>query len=60
MTGKEEIKRLSAALDHEVGKLKKLPEAKTAGGVSINGFSTWRASRFAVIENGFEGREEDS
>ena len=44
----------------QLGKLKKLPEARAAESVSLDGFSTWRASRFAVIENGFESREEDS
>ena len=44
----------------QLGKLKKLPEPQAAKSVSLDGFSTCRASRFAVIENGFESREEDS
>ncbi len=40
--------------------LEDLPEAKFTEGVSIDGYATWRASRFAVIENGFKSRAEDS
>ena len=41
-------------------KLQDLPEAQATDGVSINGFATWRASRFAVVENGFADSAEDS
>ena len=49
----------NAALQRLV-KLQKLPEAQVTDGVSINGFATWRASRFAVIGNGFVRDAEDS
>ena len=48
----------NAALQHSV-KLQDLPEASAAGGVSIDGFATWRASRFAGIENEFVNGGED-
>ena len=41
-------------------KLQDLPESQAEDGVSINGFSTWRASRFAVLENGFKNGSEGS
>ena len=41
-------------------KLQKLPESQVTEGVSINGYATWRASRFATNEDGFEDGAEDS
>ena len=49
----------NAALQR-TAKLQDLPEAQVTDGVSINGFATWRASRFAVLKNGFTARAEDS
>ena len=40
--------------------LQRLPEAKVTEGVSIDDYSTWRATRFAGPEDGFGGRVEDS
>ena len=36
------------------------PHLPAADGVSIDGFSTWWAIRFAVLENGFKNGTEDS
>ena len=47
------------ALQHCV-KLQDLPESQVTDGVSINSFATWRAGRFAVLENGFVRDAEDS
>ena len=49
----------NAALQH-CAKLEDLSEVRAADGVSIDGFSTWRASRFAVLENGFKNGSEGS
>ena len=40
--------------------LQKLPESRVTEGVSIDDYSTWRATRFAGPEDGFGGRVEDS
>ncbi len=48
----------NAALQHLV-KLQKLPKARVTEGISIDDYDTWRASRFAGIENGFQGGGED-
>ena len=40
--------------------LQRFPEAKVTEGVSIDDYSTWRATRFAGPEDGFGGRVEDS
>ena len=49
----------NAALQRSA-KLQDLPESQVTDGVSINGFATWRAGRFAVIGNGFVRDAEDS
>ena len=41
-------------------KLQDLPESQVTESFSINDFATWRASRFAVIENGFLRGADDS
>ena len=40
--------------------LQKLPESRVTEGVSIDDYSTWRATRFAGPKDGFGGRVEDS
>ena len=39
-----------AAAGRRSAELQRLPEAKVTGGLSIDDYSTWRASRFAVPE----------
>ena len=40
--------------------LQKLPESRVTEGVSIDDYSTWRATRFAGPEDGFGSRVEDA
>ena len=53
-----EYGEFNAALQRSA-KLLDLPELQVTEDVSIDSFATWRASRFAVIENGFERAGED-
>ena len=48
LTLKQEIKLIGEAMDHNNKEvLGQMPEAKVTEGVSINEYSTWRATRFA-------------
>ena len=47
----------TAALRHYV-KLQELPEAKAGDGIKIDDYTTFRASRFAGLENGDQGGAE--
>ena len=40
--------------------LQRLPEAELTEGVSINDYSTWRATRFAAPDEGLGNRVEDA
>ena len=49
-----------AAAGRRSAELQRLPEAWVTEGVSIDDYSTWRATRFAGPENGFTGTAEGS
>ena len=49
-----------AAAGRRLAELQRLPEARVTEGVSIDGYSTFRATRFAGPENGFDGTAEGS
>ena len=40
--------------------LQRLPEAELTEGVSINDYSTWRATRFVAPDEGLGSRAEDA